>query len=590
MGAIPVCGWTFTQPQSFTGSGNVPNEVLPISSCLGNENNSVWYTFTTQTAGNVNFTITPNNPTNDYDWAVFNLTSASCVDIRTDPSLVVSCNFSATPGPTGANNGPFPLNEPVIPVQAGETYVLLITNFSPANQSGYTLDFSASTAQIFDNVPPALQAIRQPIACNTDTLLLSFSENVGCAQVNPGTFTVTGPDGVHTLTWVYGADCAAGGASSSEYTLHVAPPLTVNGQYTVTLNTPVNDLCGNTLFPATAVPLTFNYAGLIVDSTFSTLADCLQNNGSAGIAVSGGAPPLAYFWAPGGQTTPVAGNLFAGDYTVTVSDQNHCTVTETVTVSNPVNFTVSFSQQPDTCGKGNGSVTVTAAGTSGPFTYLWDVPSGAQQQTRTQLHANDVLSVTVTDADGCVLHDTVTIGNVLNDSLQAVFSATPNPVDILFPQTKLVNESIHYATYKWVAPGQTISNSPNLVLTLPDWGDYPVQLYVYDVNGCSDMAEEVITVRGDVYYYIPNAFTPDENNLNETWQPRGVGFDRASYQMTIFDRWQNIVYQSKDADTGWNGRDARGQLCPPDTYVYKITLEGYEGYLPVFTGQVNLLR
>lgn len=590
-GAIPVCDWKFQQDSPFTGSGNVPHEVNSSISCLGGgEINSVWYTFTTQSGGDVNFTIKPNNPLNDYDWAVFNLTSAACSDIFTDASLLVSCNFAAYPGPTGANNGPLPQNMPVIPVQAQETYVLIITNFSPNNQAGYQLDFSASTAQIFDNIPPSLSGVGTPIRCNTDTLRLKLSENVHCSDIQTGTFTVTGPDGVHTVTGVYSSDCAAGASYSSEFRLTVSPILTVNGNYTITLNSNISDLCGNALTPANAAPLQFAYAGLILDSTFSTLADCLQNNGSAGIAITGGVQPLTYAWSPGGQTTPVAHNLYAGTYTVTVTDQNNCRVIETVKVLNPVNFAVSYIQIPDTCEKGNGTITVTANGTSAPFTYLWDLPSGAGQVTQHPVRGNTSMSVLVTDVDGCVIHDTVMVQNITNDSLLAAFTATPNPVDILFPQTKLVNNSENYATYKWTVLGETITNNPNPVITLPDWGDYPVTLYVYDINGCADTSEQKIMVRGDLYYYIPNAFTPDYNNINDTWYPRGVGFRKDSYKMIIYDRWGNIVYQSGDTDFGWDGRDTKGQPCPGGMYVYRITMEGYEGMLPVFRGSVMLIK
>lgn len=591
-GAIRVCDWKFQQASPFSGTGNVPNEINPSISCLGTgEKNSVWYTFTTQSGGDVNFTIRPNNPSNDYDWAVYNLSNAACSDIFTNPALLTACNFSAIPGPTGANNGPLPQNTSVISVQAKETYVIIITNYSPTNQEGYELDFSASTAQIFDNIPPNMLGVQEPIRCNTDTISVRFNENVACSQVNAGTFVLTGPDGVHTINSVSSPDCAVGASSSSRFILKFSPELTANGAYTITLASAVSDMCGNTLNPADAAPLNFNYAGLIVDSTFSTLADCLQNNGSAGIAVTGGVLPLTYSWSPGGQTTPIATNLYAGNYTVTVMDQNNCRMIETVTVSNPINFAVSFVQVPDTCQKGNGSVTVTANGTSGPFAYQWNLPSGANQQTQYPVRGNDELTVNVTDVDGCVIHDTVIVANINNDSLLAAFTATPNPVDILFPESKLVNGSQYYDSYKWMIFGEPVTNNPNPVLKFPDWGDYPVQLFVYDKNGCADTTEMVIQVRGNLYYYIPNAFTPDENNLNDTWRPRGVGFDEKSYQLTIFDRWWNVIYMSQFNDeAGWNGRDQKGQPCPNGMYIYKITMEGYEGALPVFIGELTLIK
>ena len=66
----------------------------------------MWYAFTVKSSGNLCFTINPTNPSADYDWALYNLTNATCEDIFTDPSLEVSCNYQGTPGLTGANGLP----------------------------------------------------------------------------------------------------------------------------------------------------------------------------------------------------------------------------------------------------------------------------------------------------------------------------------------------------------------------------------------------------------------------------------------------------------------------------------------------------
>ncbi|HNU49042.1 MAG TPA: hypothetical protein PKM40_09410, partial [Bacteroidia bacterium] len=76
--AIPICNTTYSTVISYSGTGNIPNEINNGSSCLlSGERNDVWYTFTTPFFGNLNFTITPNNPADDYDWAVYNLTTAT---------------------------------------------------------------------------------------------------------------------------------------------------------------------------------------------------------------------------------------------------------------------------------------------------------------------------------------------------------------------------------------------------------------------------------------------------------------------------------------------------------------------------------
>src|SRR5574337_507039 len=93
--AIPICQNVYSTTVSYSGEGNYPNEINNSSSCLGSgELNDVWYTFTVQQSGNLNFTITPNNSADDYDWAVYNLTNNNCSDIFTNPALEVSCNYS----------------------------------------------------------------------------------------------------------------------------------------------------------------------------------------------------------------------------------------------------------------------------------------------------------------------------------------------------------------------------------------------------------------------------------------------------------------------------------------------------------------
>jgi hypothetical protein len=147
---------------------------------MDGEINDVFYTFTVETSGILRFTLTPNNPDNDYDWSLFNMTNHTCADLYPMAAqLQVSCNSYGVlgyNGPTGINtalsngrncNGPGTTNGPAfnedVNVLAGQTYLLNISNWSSTNQSGYTLDFTASTAQIYNNIPPYIDSIQQTI-------------------------------------------------------------------------------------------------------------------------------------------------------------------------------------------------------------------------------------------------------------------------------------------------------------------------------------------------------------------------------------------------------------------------------------------
>lgn len=243
--ALSVCQDIFVQSNSYVGEGLNPDEIDLVPSCLDSgEKNDVWYIFTVQTSGELSFTITPNNLADDYDWAVYDLTNASCEDIFTNPDLEVSCNWSFVSGQTGPNGqGPggfFDPFNPTIPVQAGEVYVVNVSNFSSTN-FGYVLDFSTSTAQIFDNIPPQMEVGGSCIGGN---IPISFSENVQCATVDASDFVVNGPNGPYTITEVSSSACQAGGGFERDFELVISPALTA-GTYQVSLTGSVLDICGN---------------------------------------------------------------------------------------------------------------------------------------------------------------------------------------------------------------------------------------------------------------------------------------------------------------------------------------------------------
>jgi hypothetical protein len=436
VGAIPVCQDIYVEENSYSGDGNYNNEIyedLPCNSacpgsCLAGEVNSVWYVFTVQAGGILRLTIDPVQGSDDYDWAVYDVTELRCSDIYTSYSLMQkSCNAygSGANGNTGistSNGGNSNCNNcgatniwnKDLNVLEGRTYVLVIENWSGTTQ-GYTLDFSASTAIIYDDVRPELESVLEDqISCGDMEIIVDFSENVMCESVNPSDFLLAGPGGPYNILDVQGEICLAGGEMEKRYTLIIDRPIGSDGDYSVQLK-PLNfvyDACNNFALGNT---ITFSVdLGAPVVNVFSmeiNEATCGLANGSiTGLAIIG-TPPYTYAWK--NEQLEIVGttlDLFdvpSGNYTLTVSDQNTCQ-----TIGGPYFIDQTGAPQLNDAqiaitganwNANNGHITGLIIDGTEPLTYLWTDENNDSVGNAPELH--DVYAgnyfLLVTDVYGC---------------------------------------------------------------------------------------------------------------------------------------------------------------------------------------------
>ncbi len=684
-GAIAICQNVYHETNAYTGIGNYTNEIDTAFSCTDGEKYSVWYTFTAQTSGNFSFILTPNNNNNtdtvdDYDWTIFDLTHASCAEILTNPKLEISCNSFGDSfgknGPTGAssaqggtdnNNGPGDTNGPPwnadIPVKAGNIYVMMVSNWSQSTY-GYTIDFSSSTAQIFDNVTPFIQQINSPTPFGINAINFSFSENILCNTIAPCDLMLTGPGGPYTITGVNGVSCTSGGTQEKTFTLTFSPAITKCGTYSLNLDAnacnSVTDLCGN-VAPSGSLPFTVNSL-LTATSTTPTICNakngtanvtinggtgnfsyqwntqppqntatavnlsagtyivtitegicqevdtakviqisnlsasisnitntnCGQSDGSASVYVNSGTQPYTYSWNTSPlQQTATANNLPAGSYSVLVSDINGCSISFSATIhnSNMPEATVSFVDAH--CNQSDGSALVVASGGSGKYTYSW---STGDTTTSIQQLSPGLYTVTVDDGF-CDDIATITIYNI--DGVQANFSYHPNPITISNPNVTFTSESLGANTWQWDF-GDNTGNlySETVVHSFDTIGNYSVLLIVSDSFGCIDSIIKIIEIVDKYTIYIPNSFTPNNNGINDFFQAIGNSWEEGSYEMTIYNRWGNIIFETKDPQNPWNGslNNESNQMVAPDIYVYQIKVKGINSKEKIFVGTVTLLK
>lgn len=94
----------------------------------------------------------------------------------------------------------------------------------------------------------------------------------------------------------------------------------------------------------------------------------------------------------------------------------------------------------------------------------------------------------------------------------------------------------------------------------------------------------MVTKNWDVY--IPNSFTPNNDELNDIFVPSGYGLTEIT--LTIFDRWGHQIFKSNDTVRGWDGK-LKGKLCEQGVYVYKAEIKTISGNTVEKVGHVTLL-
>ncbi len=524
LGAITVCQSVYVQPNSYSGTGNYPNEIPQGGSCPTNclasgEKNDVWYIFTVNSGGNLGFQITPNNMSDDYDWAVFSLNDFDCEDIYSHVGqMEVSCNYSGSPGVTGATLvtgsscvGGTGSNKCVfIPVVEGETYVLNISNYS-SSQSGYTLDFGLSTANIYDDVPPEIATIySDDLQCGSTELEFDFSERVLCNSVQPSDFSLTGPGGPYTVTDVYGYTCQQGGSAENHFTMVFDPPIYESGAYAINVLpfSGIQDDCGNT---SPVQSYNFNVdlnspvadAGEDQDIGYGTST---QLDGT----VTGGTGNFTFDWQPEDKLVdhtvedPFTINLTeTTDYLMTVDDPgNNCRSTDNVTVNivgGPMSVTLS-ADHPSVCSGNAAIIQAIPSGGAGSYEYTWTSDPPGVNYTSQSITVNPEVTTTyfleITDGFTTV-NDQITITVYPTPIVDAGPEQEINFGTFTFLDGSASNGEAPYS-YNWSPPDKiegdiTIPNPQTVILE----SNQIYQLYVVDAHGCpGDPSDVTVKVTG----------------------------------------------------------------------------------------------
>ena len=299
-----------------------------------------------------------------------------------------------------------------------------------------------------------------------------------------------------------------------------------------------------------------------------------------------------------GSWSPAINNTATTTYTFT-PNAGICATTASMTIEIGAEILPTFTPDVTT---GCAPLTVTFTNTSAnPINCSWNFGNGSSinncgpvTTTFTSAGCYDI-TLTMTDANGC--SGTLTMSNLIcvEDAPDVSFSPSTGVISQLNTTVQFNNTTTGATDYEWNFGDGTGSIEFEPTHTFPeDPNGYTVTLVATSAFGCVDSSTAVIQYYEELIYYIPNTFTPDDDMYNQTFKPVFTsGFDPYDYNLFIYNRWGELIFESHDAKIGWDGTYGvtSGEKVQDGTYIWKIefkTLRSDERKQII--GHVNIIR
>ena len=206
------------------------------------------------------------------------------------------------------------------------------------------------------------------------------------------------------------------------------------------------------------------------------------------------------------------------------------------------------------------------------------------------------ISLMVTTPPHCVAQKTISQMIKVSPTPKANFTYAPHEPSSFNPIVTFTDHSsADVTTQDWYFADPTsvdniVVNKQIVTHTFSSWGYYPVRLIVRNEQ-CVDSMINIVHVRADYTFYAPNAFTPNNDGLNDVFLPKGEGIDPNNYVMYIYNRWGEKLFETTDIFKPWEGKDINNKsLCPEGVYAWIVIFSDYEGVSHKYIGNVTLLK
>ncbi len=329
-----------------------------------------------------------------------------------------------------------------------------------------------------------------------------------------------------------------------------------SGNYSVTVEDVSN--CSANASTTITAPDAIVVAASIVNESCAGFSD-----GNISLQITGGNPAYNIVWSDNMNGT-TRNNLLPGNYSATITDANGCSVSESYNISVGAVLNISANVSNASCPPAeDGAINITVTGNTGTIIYEWSNGSALNNQ---EFLIPGSYTVTITDANGCSAESSYSITYTFT---QTVSITAPDTVTkgttITLSATASPSANVSY--YWEPSTGLSCNDCSAPSLTVNESGWYSVT--AFNTAGCEAADSVYVTVLPVPTVYAPSAFSPNGDGLNDEFALDGIIGEAVQFNIMIFDRWGEKVFESDQYDFRWDGK-FKGRDLPPGVYVFHV--------------------
>jgi gliding motility-associated-like protein len=439
----------------------------------------------------------------------------------------------------------------------------VIIGVGVSNSGIYTLSVSdvngcknSTTSSVNINPLPIPSAIGSTV-CSGSTMSLSANGGISYSWSGPNSFLsnlqniqIPNSNVMMSGYYVVVVTDINGCSSSTLVNASVIPPYTVN----ISNNSPICQ--GETLTLTTDLGYGYSWSG----------PNAFQSNLSSPYIIN-------------------AHPSVSGVYYVNLVNSNGCTSSAFTSVTvNPSPSVSILTNGANVCVPNCVSFTATSSSNINAITWSFGNGNIVNSNTVIQCYTKGGIytsTLNIRDVNGCSGSTTSSIQVYPKPTAEFYF----NPITPLDGQEIIfTNQSTGDISSSWwfLTSGNNFTSVQNPI-AIYEFGNYPVTLVVRTERGCSDTITKIINVGEGFQIWIPNTFTPNGDDVNDTFRPSGYGIK--SYELYIFDRWGSVIFIGQE----WDGQ-FKGAICQDGVYAYKLVIRANNGKTYDRTGHVTLMK